>query len=592
MTRRPQAGPQGRSPIAIAIAANARAFMALGLISGIINILMLTGSVFMIQIYDRVLASGSLPTLIALAVMAVTAYVLQGGLDAIRGRVLTLIGERIDGRVGPALYEAVLDLPLRSGRSGYETLQPFRDLEAIRSFMSGPGPNAFFDMPWLPIYLIICYLFHPLLGYAAALAAVLLLCITALTDLRGSGPTRRALEAQSRRNLLADTGQRGAEVIRAMGMMPALASRWREMHIQHLTAQRRASFIIGGLSSLARASRMIVQSCMLGLGAYLAIKGEISGGTIIAVSILASRALAPVDQAIASWRGFVAARQGYGRLRQLLSGSDGERGAFELPPPHKSLSAAALFVGAPGATKPIIRNVGFRLEAGQSLGIIGASASGKSTLARALVGVWTPLSGKVMLDGSELRHWPTSQLGAHIGYLPQDVQLFDGSIAENIARFQRPLDSGAAIAAATAAGFHQQILALPEGYETRIGLGGVELSAGQKQRMGLARALFGDPFLVVLDEPNSNLDAEGEAALKAAITQVGARGGIAVVIAHRTSVIAAVTLVAVMRGGELAAIGPREEIITRSVPPAGTAPRRNAAIVERLRMVEPGEPKA
>jgi len=592
MTRRPQAGPQGRSPIAIAIAANARAFMALGLISGIINILMLTGSVFMIQIYDRVLASGSLPTLIALAVMAVTAYVLQGGLDAIRGRVLTLIGERIDGRVGPALYEAVLDLPLRSGRSGHETLQPFRDLEAIRSFMSGPGPNAFFDMPWLPIYLIICYLFHPLLGYAAALAAVLLLCITALTYLRGSGPTRRALEAQSRRNQLADAGQRGAEVIRAMGMMPALANRWREMHIQHLTAQRRASFIIGGLSSLARASRMIVQSCMLGLGAYLAIKGEISGGTIIAVSILASRALAPVDQAIASWRGFVATRQGYGRLRQLLVGADGERGAFELPPPHKSLSAAALFVGAPGASKPIIRNVGFRLEAGQSLGIIGASASGKSTLARALVGVWTPLSGKVMLDGSELRHWPASQLGAHIGYLPQDVQLFDGSIAENIARFQRPLDSEAAIAAATAAEFHQQILALPEGYETRIGLGGVELSAGQKQRMGLARALFGNPFLVVLDEPNSNLDAEGEAALKAAITQVGARGGIAVVIAHRTSVIAAVTLVAVMRGGELAAIGPREEIITRSVHLAGAAPRRNAAIVERLRMVEPGEPKA
>jgi PrtD family type I secretion system ABC transporter len=331
---------------------------------------------------------------------------------------------------------------------------------------------------------------------------------------------------------------------------------------------------------------------MLGLGAYLAIEGQISGGTIIAVSVLASRALAPVDQAIASWRGFVAARQGYSRLRQLLACSGTEAGAFELPPPLKSLSTEALFVGAPGVSKPIIRNIGVRLEAGQSLGIIGASASGKSTLARALVGVWAPLSGKVMLDGAELRHWPAARLGAHIGYLPQDVQLFDGSIAENIARFQRPLDSEAVLSAATAAGFHDQILTLPEGYETRIGPGGIELSAGQKQRLGLARALFGDPFLVVLDEPNSNLDAEGERALKTAIASVGARGGIAIVIAHRTSIIAAVSLVAVMRGGEIAAIGPREEVLARSVRLAEAVPRRRAAIVERLRMVEPGEPKA
>ena len=591
-TRRPQDRRQSRSPISIALMANGRAFLALGLVSGIINILMLTGAVFMIQIYDRVLTSNSLPTLIALSAMAVAAYVLQGGLDAIRARVLTLIGERIDARIGPNLYTAVVDLPLRSARSGHETLQPFRDLEAVRSFMSGPGPIAFFDMPWLPVYLMICYLFHPLLGYAATVAAILLLFITALTDLRGSGPTRRALEAQSRRNLLADTGQRGAEVIRAMGMMPALTERWREVHIQHLTAQRHASFIMGGLSSLARMSRMVVQSCMLGLGAYLAIKGEISGGTIIAVSILASRALAPVDQAIASWRGFVAARQGCGRLRQLLLNSGDDPGAFEFPPPRQSLATEALFVGAPGASKPIIRNIGFQLEAGQCLGIVGASASGKSTLARALVGVWTPLSGKVTLDGADIRHWTVSRLGPHIGYLPQDIQLFDGSIADNIARFQHPLDSQAVLAAAIAAGFHEQILALQNGFETRIGLGGgIDLSAGQKQRLGLARALYGDPFLVVLDEPNSNLDAEGERALKAAITGVGTRGGIAVVIAHRTSIIAAVNLVAVMRGGEITAVGPREEILARPVSLVGATPGRNAAIVERLRTVEPGDPK-
>ncbi len=557
------------------------------MVSGVINILMLTGSIFMIQIYDRVLASRSLPTLVALSVIAVTAYVLQGGLDAIRGRVLALIGERIDSVVGPDLYEAVVELPLRSPRPGQETLQPFRDLDAIRSFMSGPGPTAFFDMPWLPVYVALTYLFHPFLGYAALLAAIVLLALTVLTDLCGSSPTVLALEGQSRRNLLADTAQRGAEVIRAMGMMPALAERWREAQVQHLTAQRRANFVVGGLSSLAKTARMVVQSCVLGLGAYLAIKGEISGGTIIAASILSSRALAPVDQAIASWRGFVAARQGYGRLRQLFLGSGQADHAFELPPAAKALAVEALFVGAPGAPKPIVRNVSFHLKAGQRLGIVGASASGKSTLARALVGVWTPLAGKVMLDGADIQHWPASRLGPQIGYLPQDVQLFDGSIAENIGRLQRPLDSEAVLAAARAAGFHEQILALPYGYETRIGIGGLELSAGQKQRLGLARALFGAPFLVVLDEPNSNLDAEGERALNAAIATIGERGGIAIVIAHRPSVVAAVDLLAVMRHGEIAAFGLRQDILARSARADSEAVTRSAAPGERLRMVRP-----
>ena len=552
---------------------------------------MLTGSVFMIQVYDRVLASWSLPTLVALSMMAVAAYSLQGALDAMRGRVLTLIGEHIDAAVGPDLYRAVAELPLRAARSSQESLQPFRDLDAIRNFMAGPGPAAFFDLPWLPVYLLLCYLFHPLLGYAAFAAAIVLIGLTALTDLRSAAPARRALEAQSRRNLLAENAQRGAEVVQAMGMMPALAGRWRNAQIAHLLAQRRASFAVRGLSSMARSARMIVQSCMLGLGAYLAIEGEISAGTIIAVSILASRALAPVDQTIASWRGFVAARQGYGRLRRLLLASNQPCPRFELPPPQQSLAVEALSVGAPGATKPIIRHIRFRLEAGQTLGIIGASAAGKSTLARALVGVWAPLAGKITLDGADIRHWPAGGLGPHIGYLPQDIQLFDGSIAENIARFQEPLDADAVIAAARAAGFHEQILGLPDGYETLIGAGGTELSAGQKQRLGLARALYGSPFLVVLDEPNSNLDAEGELALRAAIAGIGERGGIAVVIAHRTSVIASVTLLAVMRNGEIYAFGPRNEILARLRLTDDRAGRRNPALGERLRIVEPGDAK-
>ncbi len=576
-TGTPFSGEQQGSPVAAALQKSSRAFIALALISGIINMLMLTGSVFMIQIYDRVLSSRSLPTLAALSAIAITAYLFQGSLDAIRNRVLALIGERIDVSVGPNVYRAVGELPLRAGTSNHETLQPFRDLEAIRSFMSSTGPIAMFDMPWLPVYLLLCYLFHPMLGYAAIIAAVILMGITALTEIRGRGPMRRAIEAQSQRNMLADNTNRGAEAVRAMGMLPVLAERWQEAQLRYLAAQRRASFVVGGLSSMAKMTRMLVQSCMLGLGAYLAIMNEISAGTIIATSILASRALSPVDQAISSWKGLIAARQGFVRLQALLDQASQPRRGVQLPPPRKRLGVEGLFAAAPGMTKPIIGNIAMKLEAGQTLGVIGPSASGKSTLARALVGVWMPLAGKVTLDGGNIHHWEPAELGVHIGYLPQDVQLFDGTIGENIARFRTPLDSEAVLKAASAAGFSQQILALPNGFETRIGRGGIELSAGQKQRLGLARALYGDPFLIVLDEPNSNLDADGEVALAAAISGIGVRGGIAVVIAHRPSAIAAVTLLAVMKEGQMLAFGPRDEVLAKTVQNANEVAKRTAA---------------
>jgi ATP-binding cassette subfamily C protein len=315
---------------------------------------------------------------------------------------------------------------------------------------------------------------------------------------------------------------------------------------------------------------------MLGLGAWLAIKGEISAGTIIAASILSSRALAPVDQAIASWKGFIAARQGYARLSKLLAGLATAAPDVQLPAPCRSLAAEALFLGAPGMNKPLIRNINFKLEAGQALGIIGASASGKSTLGRAL-GIWAARK-QVMLDGANIAHWDPARLGPHTGYLPQDIQLFDGTVAENIARFRKPIDSEAVLKAARAAGFHEHILALPNGYETRIGRGEMELSAGQKQRLGLARALYGDPFLVILDEPNSNLDAEGEAALSAAIAGIAERGGIAIVIAHRPSAIAAVTQLAVMQAGEIVAMGPRDEILARTVKNAHEVRRGPAGL--------------
>jgi PrtD family type I secretion system ABC transporter len=568
-----------RSPIAAVLGSCRGAFIGIGLVSGIINLLMLTSAIFMMQVYDRVLGSQSVPTLVALSLIAVAAYLFQGWLDILRARVLALIGERVDGEIGPKVHAAVLDLPLRMQDSSQEPLQPFRHLEALRSFLASAGPIALFDLPWMPIYLAVCFLFHAWLGSLALFGATILVLLTLLTELRSKAPTRAAIAAQSARNQAADAAQRGAEVVRAMGMLPALAARWEKAHVGYLLAQRHANYVVGGLSATARMLRLVLQSALLGLGAYLAIRGQISTGTIIAGSIIGARALAPVDQAIAGWKTFVAARQGYQRLKALLDLYTEAEKPFALPAPSEGLIVEGLTVAAPGTPKPIVRRISIRLHAGQALGIIGPSASGKSTLARALVGVWPPQVGKVMLDGAALEQWAPAALGPSIGYLPQDVQLFDGSVAENIARFSPDPVPDAVIAAATAAGFHEQVLALPAGYDTRIGLSGAHLSAGQKQRLGLARALYGNPFLVVLDEPNANLDAEGEAAVAAAISGLRARGAIGVVIAHRPSAIAAVDLVLAMKDGEAVAFGPKEEVLARTVRNArqilGRAPQRS-----------------
>jgi ATP-binding cassette subfamily C protein len=558
--RRPSPGP---SPIGAVLASCRTAFVGLGLVSGIINLLMLTGAIFMMQVYDRVLASQSVPTLIALALMAAAAYLFQGSLDILRARVLALIAERVDGEIGPKVHAAVVDLPLRLQSGSQEALQPFRHLEALRSFLAGPGPVALFDMPWMPIYLAVCFLLHAWLGWLALCGAVALVLLTLLTEVKSREPAKAALDAQSARNAAADAAQRNAEVVRAMGLLPSLAARWEKAHETYLLAQRRANHVVGGLSATAKMLRFVLQSALLGVGAYLAIRGQVTAGTVIAGSIIGSRALAPVDQALGNWKGFVAARQGYQRLKMLLALYPEQQKAFALPAPARSLVVEGLTVAAPGSSKPIMRRLSLRLEAGQALGIIGPSASGKSTLARALVGVWPPRLGKVMLDGATLDQWTPDALGHSLGYLPQDVQLFDGTVAENIARLCPEPPHDAVIAAAKAAGFHDQVLRLAEGYNTRIGLGGAHLSAGQKQRLGLARALYCDPFLVVLDEPNANLDPDGEAAVTAAIRGLKARGTIAVVIAHRPSALAAVDLILVLKDGEAAAFGPKEQVLAR-----------------------------
>lgn len=553
------------SPVVDVVQGLRTALIGIGIISGIINLLMLTGSIFMMQVYDRVLASHSVPTLVALALIAMVAYAFQGWLEMLRTRLLTLIGERVEDVVGPRLQRAVLDLPLRMRRSAGETLQPFRDLESIRAFLSGPGPLAVFDLPWLPIYLAFIFLLHPLLGLLTVLGALVLTGLTIATELTSKKPSRSVIEAQSARNAIVDAAQRGAEVVHAMGMQKEMARRWGEAHTGALKAQRELQFSVGGLSVAARSFRMILQSAMLGLGALLAIRADISAGSIIAASILGARALAPIDQAIASWKGLAAARIGNARIKELLSHYPDKSTPFELPPPKQSLTVENLIVGAPGSRTPIVKRANFTVQAGQGLGIIGVSASGKTSLIRALIGVWLPLAGKVKLDGASIDQWDPEVLGRSIGYLPQDVQLFDGTIAENIARFMPNAEPELVIEAAKLAGFHTAVIAFPDGYNTVIGQGGVQLSAGQRQRVGLARALFGRPFLLVLDEPNSNLDTEGEAAVSEAILAVRRRGGIAVVVAHRPSAIVAVDMLCVMRGGEVASFGPRDEILAKTV---------------------------
>ena len=559
--------PANVSPITTVIKSARTALLALLLISGIINVLMLTGSLFMMQVYDRVLGSQSVPTLIMLSIIAIAAYVFQAGLEVIRTRVMGLVAERIDTEVGPKIHAAVADLPLRMPRGAQESMQPFRDLDAVRSFVGGPGPSALFDMPWLPLYLVFMFMLHWSLFWLTAVGALILILLTWATEVKSKGPTKAALEAQSIRNQTADATQRGAEVVRAMGLLSVRTAMWQVKHAEYVAMQRRSSFIVGGLSATAKLVRMVLQSAMLGLGAYLAIKGQISSGAIIAATILSGRALAPIDQAIGAWKGFVAARQAHDRLVKLFAHYPAKPQVFELPSPTQSLVVENLVVAAPGSRAPIVKRANFGMRAGQALGVIGPSASGKTTLIRALIGVWTPLGGRVMLDGASLDQWEPAALGASIGYLPQDVQLFDGTIAENIARFDKDAKSEAVIAAAKAATFHDHVVAFPDGYNARVGDGGAHLSAGQRQRLGLARALYNDPFLVVLDEPNANLDAEGEAAVVDAIKSVRARNGIAIVIAHRPSAVAAVDLILAMKAGDVIAFGPRDEVFSKILKP-------------------------
>lgn len=538
----------------------------MAVISGTVNILALTGSFYMLQVYDRVLASRSVSTLVALSILALGLYMFQGVLEIMRSQILVRLGGRIDRQLMAPAHTAAMRMSLLGRQSG-EAQQPVRDTETIRTFLSGQGPIAILDMPWMPLFIGFVFLLHPILGWITLGGAVLLVTMTMLTEYKTKMPTMGLIQSNAKRSSLLDAHMRNAEVLQAMGFGHRALNRFINANQDYLTTQQSLSDITSGFSAVSRTIRLILQSALLGVGAFLVIAGEMSAGAIIACSIASSRAYAPIEVALANWKGFIAARQAAARLSKTVDLANGDDDRLELPAPVKTLSIENITVAIPGSQRAVINGVSMQLNAGQALAVIGQSAAGKSSLARAIVGVWAPARGTIRLDGGDLRSWSPDRLGDHIGYLPQDVELFDGSITDNIARFTDEPDSLQVIAAAQAAGVHEMILRLPDGYETRLGEGGMALSAGQRQRIALARALFGNPFLVVLDEPNSNLDAEGEEALAGAIKSVRDRGGIVVVVAHRSGVLAAVDMVAVMGNGQLTAFGEKNEVLRKAVKP-------------------------
>lgn len=540
------------------------AFWGILVFSGLSNILMLTGSFFLLQVYDRVLPSRSIPTLVALMLLATTLYILQGALDLIRSRLGVRIGRYLDETLCARVFDALVRLPLKTRGDG-DGIQPLRDLDSLRSFLSSGGPSVLFDLPWMPLYVGICFIFHVWIGVAALAGVIVLVALTIFTELRTKSVAEASSGLAASRYSLAAEGRRNAEVLQAMGMRQQAAERWRDVNLRYLAAHERASDVASFLGGMSKVFRYILQSGVLALGAYLVIHQEATAGIIIASSILTSRALAPVELAIANWKGMIAARQSARRLDRLLTLMPADDERLALPDPSQSLVVDRICVAAPGSRVPLIDNISFKLKQGQGLGIIGPSGSGKSSLARALVGVWPRLSGNITLDNASLEHWPSDTLGREIGYLPQNVELFDGSIALNIARFDPRAKATDVLEAAKAAGVHDLVLSFPDAYSTRIGEGGMSLSAGQRQRIGLARALYGNPFLVVLDEPSSNLDSEGEEALTEAILNIRRRGGIAIIVAHRPKALDGVDHALVLSEGRMQSFGPRDDVLRKSL---------------------------
>ncbi len=537
-----------------------RGVIAAGVFSAIVNVLMLTGALFMLEVYDRILPSRSIPTLVAMGLIVLVLVAAQILLDIVRSRLLVRLGNVFHRAVAPKAFLASVRLPVLR-KAGEKAGDPVHELDTIRSFMSSAGPVVLFDLPWLPIYLVVVFALHPLLGWTAAAGAVVLIVLTLTTDLASRRPTRRAAGASKIRNQRLGEARRNAEALVSMGMLKPLTDYWERSDTSYLAEQNRLSDITGGLGSLAKGLRLLLQSAVLAVGAYLVIVDQASAGVIIASAILANRALAPLDQAIGQWRNFVSARQSWQRLKHALDRFGDEQVPTVLPRPVRTLAAEQLSAFAPAGSELIVKNVSFTLASGEGLGLVGPSGSGKSTIAKLLVGAWRPVRGRIALDGANLDQWSPGERGRFVGYLPQTFELIEGSIAQNIARFDPAADAETIMAAAKAAGVHELITAMPQGYDTNVAERGEALSVGQRQRVALARALYGDPFLVVLDEPNSNLDSAGDIALTNAIRGVRERGGIVIVVAHRRSALAGIDKLLTLNQGEVVAFGEKDDVI-------------------------------
>jgi len=567
------------SELAAALSTCRSGFVSLAVFSMFANLLMLTGPLFMLQVYDRVLTSGSIPTLLALALLAAILFALYGFLEFVRSRLLVRVGRIVDEALRERVFDAVALQALRDGGGRNEALG---DLQTIRQFLQGNGPLAFLDMPWAPIYLAVIFLMHALLGYMAALAAVLLTIIAILTERTTRKHALAAQKALMRAHSLADQCRGNIEAATILGMVGRLRQRWAGAQNEALASHMLASDRSGLLASLSRTLRLVFQSAVLGLGAYLAIRREVSPGVMIAASIIMSRALAPIEMAVGQWPQFQGFVRSWHRLRAFLAAAPARKPRMVLPQPTGRLTVENLSAYIPGGEMPLVGGVSFALERGDGLGIIGPTGAGKSTLARALVGAWPLIRGTVRFDGATPDQWDADVLGKSIGYLSQEGELFDGTVAENISRFAITPDAQAVVEAAQQADIHELVLQMPDGYNTLIGHGGRRLSAGQCQRLGLARALYGNPSFLVLDEPNANLDADGEVALVKAIAAVRARGGTVIVIAHRPSAIASLDKLMVLREGRVFAFGRKDEVLAKVLarPIDGTGRPGGLTVVE------------
>lgn len=521
--------------------------------SFVMNIMMLVPTLYMLQVYDRVMASRSESTLLFLTLIVGWMFLVQGILEVVRSRIMVRVGTRVDQSLHARLYAAMQAFTLK--HPSKPAPNALGDLASLRQFLTGQGTFAFFDAPWVPVYIAVLAMFHWSYGLFTLAAVAILAGVTVINNLVSRKAQQEASSTQARATREAEAQARNAEVAFAMGMMPALRQRWGTHYTEAQDVSAKTADMNGLWSNVSKTLRLAFQSLILGLGALLAIKGEISMGMVMAGSFLMGRALAPIDQMIANWKGFRAAKTAYTKLNELLTDVPVDAPRMSMPAPKGNLSIKRLIVTPPQAKTATLKGVEFDLPAGESMAVIGNSGAGKSSLIRSILGIWQAASGEVRIDGTELKHWNREELGPHLGYLPQEVELFDGTIAENIARFEH-VDAAKVVAAAELAGVDEMIRALPEGYETQIGLGGVALSGGQRQRIGLARAVFGNPKLVVLDEPNANLDMAGDAALKVAIERLKAQGTSMIIVSHRPNILSSVDKILVLEKGTQKVYGP------------------------------------